>query len=869
MSYFVKFQSGRNPSGRGYWKFPEFLVNDKQFKSFLKDNITELADRNKDANPALLWDTIKCGIRGAAMFYMKNTRKERKDKIELTESTIAELVALRSHSDDEQTVAELTEDINLLQEELSSAFRTNHSYNVGRKEADSDTSSKYFFKKFAVPGSISMLFDRQDVETKSDSGILDICSDFYQNLYSDEPRDNSVRYDFIPKDDSFKISEEHFEVLSEDITKEELYKALKAMRKDTAPGLDGLTVSFMVKFWDIVGNYVFQSLQYAFQIGKFSVSQRRGVIKLLPKKSKNPHFVRNLRPITLLNIDYKLVTKALATRLRDVLDDRILNDQNAFIKRRYIGSNIIDLYSIIAAAEENDEDAMLILLDIEKAFDTINWEFINQVLKSLGFPPSFLHWIKVIENNKELRIFNNGHSSKAFKPRKGVAQGCALSPLIYILAMETLANVLRSNPEITGVKCGDREKLVSLAADDTLLSILATEQCMEETNNVLDAFSVASGLKVNYSKSIAVRIGSNRNKGPLVHGLNFAWLKSTELFTYLGLKIRIDGSFTGANFDIKDDFVSSSLALLRYSFKSLYGKVCIIKTLVASKFVYKFSLLPTPPPLIFDRLDRLYYDYLWEGRRHRIAKTTMEQNLDNGGFKMINCKWQSASLKLSWPQKLLADDTNTFFWMEHVRSCFLIPMGDFVQMNIKIRSGCSLRKYIKSNKVLPRFWYDVFALLLRWTYVNDLATCSFAKCIPICFNSALGKFVVDRMLPLYVRFKQLNIFSIQEFLETKISVKRKLDTQWFEFFDTLPTGLLEDLEFGFDKSPFADLYKGGMRPKDCVELFRRLKPTRNNKAIQDWATDLQYNNLQEEWTNLCHKAKLLQTKNSRHSMLNC
>ena len=320
-------------------------------------------------------------------------------------------------------------------------------------------------------------------------------------------------------------------------------------------------------------------------------------------------------------------------------------------------------------------------------------------------------------------------------------------------------------------------KVVSLAADDTLLSIKATEQCMEETNNVSDAFSVASGLKVNYSKSNAVWIGSNHNKGPLVHGLNFIWLKPTEFFTYLGLKVRVDGSFADMNFDIQDDFVSNSLALLRYSFKSLYGKVCIIKTLVALKFVYKFSLLSTPCPLIFTRLDHLYYDYLWEGHRNRIAKATMEQNLNNGGFKMINCKWQNASWKLSWSQKLLAEDTNTYFWMEHIHSCFRIPVNDFVQMNIRIKSRHSLQKFLKPNKVLTHFWYNVFSLLFKWTYVNEIATCSFTKCIPICFNSALGRFTVDNMLPSYVSFKQLQIFTIQEFLETKISVRRKLDTQ--------------------------------------------------------------------------------------------
>ena len=315
-----------------------------------------------------------------------------------------------------------------------------------------------------------------------------MCHEFYSNLYADQERNPSSPYAFIPTDPSHKISQDHFELLDEEITKDELHKALKNMKKGTAPGLDGLTVSFLIEFWDLLGDLVFNSIKHAYESGRFSISQRRGIIKLVPKKDKNPHFVRNLRPITLLNIDYKLLTKSLAMRLCDIMQDRIGHDQNAFIRKRYIGNNIMDLYSIIAAAEEEDEEAILILLDIEKAFDTINRSFIQQVLTGLGFPPSFLRWLQIMQTDKELRLFNNGYSSLPFTPKKGVAQGCALSPLIYIFVMETLAEVTRQNTKIVGVKSQTKEKKISLVADDTLLSARVTEECMEEINNVLDAF---------------------------------------------------------------------------------------------------------------------------------------------------------------------------------------------------------------------------------------------------------------------------------------------------------------------------------------------------------------------------------------------
>ena len=124
------------------------------------------------------------------------------------------------------------------------------------------------------------------------------------------------------------------------------------MKTGSAPGMDGLTVGFYLKFWDLVGDYVHKSILYAWSSGSFSISQRRGILKLIPKCNKNPHFVNHLRPICLLNVDLKLLTKTLANRMRPIVKDTILSDQNAFIGGRFIGNSVLDVYSIIEAAEE-------------------------------------------------------------------------------------------------------------------------------------------------------------------------------------------------------------------------------------------------------------------------------------------------------------------------------------------------------------------------------------------------------------------------------------------------------------------------------------------------------------------------------------
>ena len=133
-----------------------------------------------------------------------------------------------------------------------------------------------------------------------------------------------------------------------------------------------MTVAFYLRFWPVIGDLVFESIAYAQEVRMFTSFQRMGVLKLLPKPCKDPRFITNLCPITLLNLDYKLFTKTLADRIKIVLPTLLHADQNGFVKGRFMGNNILDIYALMVMVEELDTDDMvLLLLDIHKAFDSV------------------------------------------------------------------------------------------------------------------------------------------------------------------------------------------------------------------------------------------------------------------------------------------------------------------------------------------------------------------------------------------------------------------------------------------------------------------------------------------------------------------
>ena len=209
------------------------------------------------------------------------------------------------------------------------------------------------------------------------------------------------------------------------------------------------------------------SFNYGFVKGELSISQRQGIIRLIPTKNKNLSLLKNWRPISLLNVDYKITTKALALRLRKVLPSIISDVQTGYIEGRFIGENIRMISDIIHFTAEQNQEGIALFIDFEKAFDSLEWAFLSKALDVFQFGNDFKNWVRILYSNISSCTINNGYASSWFKLERGIRQGCPLSGLLFVLAVETLSACIRSCKEIKGIQVANREIKLSQYADDT------------------------------------------------------------------------------------------------------------------------------------------------------------------------------------------------------------------------------------------------------------------------------------------------------------------------------------------------------------------------------------------------------------------
>ena len=242
------------------------------------------------------------------------------------------------------------------------------------------------------------------------------------------------------------------------LTEQEYYQALKHMDNGKSLGSDGFTCEFYKFFWDYVKQNVVESINYGLEKHQLSMCQRTGIITLVLKKDKPTNLLGNLRPISLLSTDYKIATKAIAKRLKAVLPLVINADQMGYIKGWYIGENVRLVRDIISYTVAKNLPGLAIVLDFEKAFDSIEWNFLFKALDKLNFGPDFKNWLQTFYYNITSCVTNNGFASGFFNLEQGVRQRCPLSGRLFILGIEILALMIKKNPKIEGIRVGAGEK---------------------------------------------------------------------------------------------------------------------------------------------------------------------------------------------------------------------------------------------------------------------------------------------------------------------------------------------------------------------------------------------------------------------------
>jgi hypothetical protein len=469
----------RTLRGKGYWKFNSMHLGNKELDDRIKNTITTTVRENPDVNSRLLWDVLKCNIRRECIAFCCKKKKERNQQEKELEQALLNAEISRTKLQEKQyNTDKIEEEIEGLKEEQNqiieekcrgAALRSQcQNYECGEK------ATRFFMNQEKQQGekkTINMLYKEDGSLTTNQDEILEEEFKFYKKLYEnqdtpqngekDEDEKENSEWNKLFNMESPKVDEDDWENLLKPITNEEIHKIIKESPLEKSPGNDGYTNDFYKYYWEELKDFLIPAYNEALSSGELCITQRRGVISLLPKEGKDPRHIKNWRPITLLNSDYKYLAKCLADRCRDILPKIIGKDQNGFVKGRQIGSNVIRLLDMIESCKEENIKGLTLNIDIEKAFDSISWKFLYKALEFFNFPIQFIEWIKGLYQGGEVCIMNNGHTSKFIHLGRGVRQGCPMSPPLFVIAIELLSLYIQNSSEIQGIDIYNSKHTIS------------------------------------------------------------------------------------------------------------------------------------------------------------------------------------------------------------------------------------------------------------------------------------------------------------------------------------------------------------------------------------------------------------------------
>ena len=392
-----------------------------------------------------------------------------------------------------------------------------------------------------------------------------------------------------------------------------------------------------------------ESLNASVTAGELSISQKQGIISLIPKKNKDPLSLKNWRPISLLNVDYKLATKCIAKRLEKVLPLLISPDQTGYVKGRFIGENIRLISDIIETHETENKHGMIFFLDFEKAFDPLEWNYLFSVLRKMNFGPSFCRWIQTFYTDISSCVINNGFTSEFFSLRRGVGQGCPLSGLLFVLAVEPLAIQIRTCKEIAGLEIGHKTAKIAMYADDTT-TFVRDDHSATVLFRLLDHFSTFSGLKINKGKTEGLWLGPYKRRLGMVNPYGILWPQNYIIS--LGIAFAYDPSSANKiNFD--QHILKLQKVLTHWSPRhlSIVGRITIVKNLALSKLIYVSSVLDVPDNYIKEA-SKSIFSFIWNFKPDKVKRGTLVAPISKGGLNMVNFHDVERSLKAAWVRRI-------------------------------------------------------------------------------------------------------------------------------------------------------------------------------------------------------------------------
>jgi len=288
-------------------------------------------------------------------------------------------------------------------------------------------------------------------------------------------------------------------------SEEEIWAAVTDLPSDRAPGPDGFSGIFYKMTWGTIKQDIINAFNALWSLDGRSFHHLNGALMILLQKKQQPTLVTDYRPISLIHSFSKLFTKCLARRLAPKLDSIVSSNQTAFIKGRSIHDNFRAVQLACRWLYAKKVDAVLLKVDIAKAFDSVAWPFLLEALQHIGFPRRWIDWISLLLSTSSTKVVLNGRPGNRITHARGLRQGDPISPMLFVIVMESL-NSLFKEADRRGVLSPLHGRTISsrtsMYADDVVLLVAPTREDFQSIQQILQLFAGASGLITNVNKCV-------------------------------------------------------------------------------------------------------------------------------------------------------------------------------------------------------------------------------------------------------------------------------------------------------------------------------------------------------------------------------
>ncbi|XP_052622513.1 uncharacterized protein LOC128127842 [Lactuca sativa] len=440
-------------------------------------------------------------------------------------------------------------------------------------------------------------------------------------------------------------------------------------------------------------------------------------ITLIPKTS-DPLNLGDYRPISLIGCMYKIIAKLLANRLKQVLGSVVDEVQSAYIEGRNILDGPLIMNEVLSWAKRSNKKIFMFKVDFEKAFDSVNWNYLDSIMEQLNFGGKWRWWIRGCLSSSRTSVLVNGSPTEEFVITKGVRQGDPLSPFLFIIAMEGLNQAINKARELgllTGIGLPGMGPTLShmFYADDAIFVGEWDRSSIKNLSALLKCFHISSGLKVNFFKSRLFGVGILPSELQSMANI-LGCATGTFSFNHLGIPVGANMGLIKHWQPILDKF-KSRLSDWKAKTLSFGGRLTLIKSVLNSLPSYYLSLFKAPQGII-DQLEKIRRNFMWGGgelkrKIHWIDWSKVIAPIADGGLDISTLKAQNLALLIKWWWRLM--NKNNTLWKRVIVSIHNLSKKPATYIARKTSSGVwnNIQKAINALESLHIDYHDYFNLI--------------------------------------------------------------------------------------------------------------------------------------------------------------